>query len=165
MRLPVLFQIHRLVPHCSGLLGRTSLRQHGFTKILPRPIRLFRPSRPDFIETSNFGGACTGTCHCSGLLGRTSLRRNGPCTIPTICRKLFRPSRPDFIETYTQRASHPTTGMILFRPSRPDFIETLLEPIRLGQNTHCSGLLGRTSLRRKPTPRASYALPCIVPAF
>ena len=61
--------------HCSGLLGRTSLRLwevrggdgDGF---------LFRPSRPDFIETFHFLSQYGSIRICSGLLGRTSLRRS-----------------------------------------------------------------------------------------
>ena len=36
---------------------------------------LFRPSRPDFIETAITAGQNQNRTHCSGLLGRTSLRR------------------------------------------------------------------------------------------
>ena len=62
--------------------------------------------------------------------------------------QLFRPSRPDFIETLVAviiTVSQPR----LFRPSRPDFIETLVTPTTFLGSGHCSGLLGRTSLRRR----------------
>ena len=62
---------------------------------------LFRPSRPDFIETR---GPCRAGRH----------RRSGP---------LFRPSRPDFIETGSPCEVR-SRVVPLFRPSRPDFIET-----------------------------------------
>ena len=65
-------------------------------------VGLFRPSRPDFIETL--------------LCDQLPFPRN---------HTLFRPSRPDFIETtaFTARMINPAK---LFRPSRPDFIETHL---------------------------------------
>ena len=37
----------------------------------------------------------------------------------------------------------------LFRPSRPDFIETLKNRMPETASPYCSGLLGRTSLRRE----------------
>ena len=133
--------------NCSGLLGRTSLRQQpdGVDPVcqvaeLFRPSRpdfietqdqrssggmphkLFRPSRPDFIETCRGGGGPIRWPDCSGLLGRTSLRLEAE------------PQEP--------------YGVRLFRPSRPDFIETTFSPRRLPEGSyHCSGLLGRTSLR------------------
>ena len=61
---------------------------------------LFRPSRPDFIETGS---------------GRTMFSGVAP---------LFRPSRPDFIETIWPLAFASLPIPELFRPSRPDFIET-----------------------------------------
>ena len=64
---------------------------------------LFRPSRPDFIETST------------------------PTPTPYTCSALFRPSRPDFIETSSAATFFTRTGR-LFRPSRPDFIETCNVP-------------------------------------
>ena len=36
---------------CSGLLGRTSLRHKIAVNKFREPLELFRPSRPDFIET------------------------------------------------------------------------------------------------------------------
>ena len=64
------------------------------------PTSLFRPSRPDFIET---------------YLWYVSLKSE--------LWGLFRPSRPDFIETYLPLTPE-ARGGALFRPSRPDFIET-----------------------------------------
>ena len=62
---------------CSGLLGRTSLRHtKAITSEEIYGWILFRPSRPDFIETENR--------HSSGQYAP----------------ELFRPSRPDFIETH-----------------------------------------------------------------
>ena len=61
--------------HCSGLLGRTTLRQKFPLRInIVRPI-LFRSSRPDYIET----------------------KYNEFVFFDT--KKLFRSSRPDYIET------------------------------------------------------------------
>ena len=39
------------------------------------------------------------------------------------------------------------TEVRLFRPTRPDFIETGSKVLEEDFPTHCSGLLGRTSLR------------------
>ena len=61
---------------CSGLLGRTSLRHHDLERVCQIIELLFRPSRPDFIETSMMLGDAV-----SAVIA------------------LFRPSRPDFIET------------------------------------------------------------------
>ena len=61
---------------CSGLLGRTSLRLNHYAQLVTPATRLFRPSRPDFIET---------------LHNQHRAAPDAPC--------LFRPSRPDFIET------------------------------------------------------------------
>ena len=61
---------------------------------------LFRPSRPDSIETiltASWGRV--GTFDCSGLLGRTPLRRLRSRAASPEVRTLFRPSRPDSIET------------------------------------------------------------------
>ena len=62
-------------------------------------LALFRPSRPDFIETRSRRHLYPVELHCSGHLGRTSLRR--VCLFLSIGAgdELFRPSRPDFIET------------------------------------------------------------------
>ena len=63
--------------NCSGLLGRTSLRlpEFGCCDFHAVPL-LFRPSRPDFIETWVRHDCFVGDLRdCSGLLGRTSLRR------------------------------------------------------------------------------------------
>ncbi len=111
-------------PNCSGHLGRTSLRlplQGDWPKL---PTTLFRPSRPDFIETGfRITGDPVYVVNCSGHLGRTSLRPTCPTLRPLPSHRLFRPSRPDFIET-----------------SRP--VRSHIAPAR-----NCSGHLGRTSLR------------------
>ena len=133
---------------CSGLLGRTSLRRHveHFFRRGPqlfRPSRpdfietnqwavsaragmkLFRPSRPDFIETRRFShDQSVGSSDCSGLLGRTSLRRSLRFRSLLGWHGLFRPSRPDFIETIFRSIYPCQVVHTLFRPSRPDFIET-----------------------------------------
>ena len=71
---------------------------------------LFRPSRPDFIETS---------AHMSEK---------------PLWSILFRPSRPDFIETFPFRVACEQYDR-LFRPSRPDFIETSLEGAESAKRT------------------------------
>ena len=118
----------------------------------PRAI-LFRPSRPDFIETgAHIGTHCDLCWYCSGLLGRTSLRRSRASRVRAGRDELFRPSRPDFIETLGACGSMSAlksncSGLLgrtslrhelgevgdvvddgLFRPSRPDFIETVGGP-------------------------------------
>jgi len=60
---------------------------------------LFRPSRPDFIETLAGRPEHEARYHCSGHLGRTSLRQYCALAFLTRVQELFRPSRPDFIET------------------------------------------------------------------
>ena len=85
----------------------------------PGVTRLFRPSRPDFIETTDFTHLVTRSAvYCSGLLGRTSLRRMDPEVI------------------------------LYYSP------------------WDCSGLLGRTSLRRLLLRELPHRLDFpIVPAF
>ena len=124
----------------------------------PRSIYpLFRPSRPDFIETSRKSPRRrpSAQSYCSGLLGRTSLRRDHLKALTGAVKALFRPSRPDFIET--PKLSSVTARLsLLFRPSRPDFIETSdSKSVPSDSRFHCSGLLGRTSLRRKGTAAAA----------
>ena len=88
-------------PHCSGLLGRISLRQ-SLEKLSRQDLKqLFRPSRPDFIETPVEVVQHRQPADCSGLLGRTSLRLSDSTPEPGCLRGLIRPSRPDFIETRT----------------------------------------------------------------
>ena len=110
---------------CSGLPGRTSLRRVEHLILLQAITRLFRSSRPDFIETAarfveqvhrviDCSGLPGRTSlrqvllghiyyaywqNCSGLPGRTSLRRQLGATTPQNDPGLFRSSRPDFIET------------------------------------------------------------------
>ena len=115
---------HAWILHCSGLLGRTPLRPG-------RPARSLRWPQP----------------HCSGLLGRTPLR-------PGLARRryarrprLFRSSRPDSIETECRGCGRKPKRR-LFRSSRPDSIETSRWPVEACVPYNCSGLLGRTPLRR-----------------
>ena len=111
---------------CSGLLGRTSLRpfEHA-ERSENRTPRLFRPSRPDFIETAVAGRGSTRVwcSDCSGLLGRTSLR-------PAAAARC----------SAAWRHCSGLLGRTSLRQSGP----WLLLPYPF-QN--CSGLLGRTSLR------------------
>ena len=65
-----------------------------------RGVVLFRPSRPDSIETRRGPAVGAGAAHCSGLLGRTPLRPYIQKTGHRIYAELFRPSRPDSIETF-----------------------------------------------------------------
>ena len=63
---------------------------------------LFRPSRPDSIETLSVSKYTPDTyTDCSGHLGRTPLRLNCIDVHDVSFRILFRPSRPDSIETKT----------------------------------------------------------------
>ena len=63
------------MPNCSGLPDRTTLR-HGLDKLhRSAGTKLFRSSRPDYIETS-------------GRIFRQ-----------IVSNQLFRSSRPDYIET------------------------------------------------------------------
>ena len=136
-------------PHCSGLLGRTSLRQPLESGTGADSTLLFRPSRPDFIETrfprpSNprwrtncsgllgrtslrpalLGGSDLVSQNCSGLLGRTSLRQK--VTGQKHSRRS--PNCSGLLGRTSLRRSvcldHSPTVRSLFRPSRPDFIET-----------------------------------------
>ena len=155
--------IDRWLPDiCSGLLGRTSLRP-CFQPCSTRTRKLFRPSRPDFIETeTNINRVGEVFSDCSGLLGRTSLRPHR-LDDRKIDVWLFRPSRPDFIETIMnlkeKREYLACSGLLgrtsLRRPDRPGH--------RAGYIS-CSGLLGRTSLRLPSAKRRSLA-PSFVPAF
>ena len=79
-----------------------------------RRERLFRPSRPDFIEIHS--GALIGTgsaTYCSGLLGRTSLRSPQPRNAEERDCELFRPSRPDFIEILAMAYTRETLEAIV----------------------------------------------------
>ena len=88
------------VPYCSGLPGRTTLRQVSqFIFVISTPL-LFRSSRPDYIETGD-----------QPEQGQVLLR-------------LFRSSRPDYIETTQRFPGRPFYAESLFRSSRPDYIET-----------------------------------------
>ena len=173
---------------CSGLLGRTSLRPRKVERLfsecrtLFRPSRpdfietvestiiedklyvLFRPSRPDFIETLRIICAQSFLYHCSGLLGRTSLRREAAgvsMAVAADCSGLL--GRTSLRQDRADEEFHRSDG--LFRPSRPDFIETTMPPFG-GQKPiqNCSGLLGRTSLRLIVPERVPHSI-FIVPAF
>ena len=127
-RTPLRLQRHKIHPtpgkHCSGHLGRTPLRLTGHGNQKLTCAELFRPSRPDSIETL-----------------RRLWRRH-------YAIGLFRPSRPDSIETPTPSHDWHHRDTELFRPSRPDSIETSSWRIStLPAPPDCSGHLGRTPLR------------------
>ena len=145
--------------HCSGLLGRTSLRLECQLVLIAGQVILFRPSRPDFIETITPPEILEDGSDCSGLLGRTSLRLALCLQALFVHGRLFRPSRPDFIETTVQPTPLAVFLVGLFRPSRPDFIETLVLLARSEVAwADCSGLLGRTSLRHRFATKPLCAL-------
>ena len=52
LRHPLVPPLRRFSADCSGLLGRTSLRQSFLILFVILTPLLFRPSRPDFIETT-----------------------------------------------------------------------------------------------------------------
>ena len=104
-------------------------------------VQLFRPSRPDFIETKNLR-----------ILLATAVR-------------LFRPSRPDFIETGRLWGASGVAGVdcsgLLGRTSlRHENVTEHHNP-----QLYCSGLLGRTSLRRTACQSSQWLGLPIVPAF
>ena len=110
---------------------------------------LFRSSRPDSIETRSGSTHSYGyALDCSGLLGRTPLRQMGRISNLITDMTLFRSSRPDSIETRSRITRILRNGR-LFRSSRPDSIETVA-PVNSVTDilSDCSGLLGRTPLRR-----------------
>ena len=119
--------------HCSGLLGRTPLRQFG-------------------LPSLSFGGF-----HCSGLLGRTPLRPvEHACEYP-VAATLFRPLRPDSIETGRGRhgatpATPDCSGLLGRTPLR-----RLLTRLAVRRRHDCSGLLGRTPLRQTASISRSRA--------
>ena len=128
-------------PHCSGLLGRTSLRRKEQTHGKQREPGLFRPSRPDFIETTtNNNPRIMKQADCSGLLGRTSLRQ-GCAPAP--------------------QQSHRHCSGLLGRTSLRRDLEQVCESMLMD----CSGLLGRTSLRHAGVGFADASVEHIVPAF
>ena len=113
---------HRL--DCSGLPGRTTLRQSSHPNPQLEPIRLFRSSRPDYIETPPCVSIITACVYCSGLPGRTTLRHSprgrGPSRVGAHCsglpgRTTLRPVEAERRRAFVQE---------LFRSSRPDYIET-----------------------------------------
>ena len=77
---------------------------------------------------------------------------------------LFRSSRPDFIET-DKLENFKRIRVGLFRSSRPDFIETYTQRASSPTTGDCSGLPGRTSLRRLAVQRKILTLLDIVPVF
>ena len=76
---------------------------------------LFRPSRPDFIETSPvLTAASFQEVNCSGLPGRTTLRWFADGDLAgTGSHGLFRSSRPDFIETGRRFVSFQETFFLI----------------------------------------------------
>ena len=104
---------------------------------------LFRPSRPDFIETQpGLGYPGWGMVDCSGLLGRTSLR---PTTVA--------------VEAWMA----PHCSGLLGRTSLRLFVALVV--LAAAGQVDCSGLLGRTSLRREDLVGFVKHLVEIVPAF
>ena len=78
---------------------------------------------------------------------------------------LFRSSRPDSIETDGGHAWD-VPAVRLFRSSRPDSIETVgSDGDEWDGCGHCSGLLGRTPLRRYRRPLGGYRTCRIVSVF
>ena len=61
--------------HCSGLPDRTTLRPRNMVIPSRESNRLFRSSRPDYIETIRLSAYGELFSDCSGLPDRTSLRR------------------------------------------------------------------------------------------
>ena len=135
-------------PDCSGLPGRTTLRQSAdMCRLRADLYALFRSSRPDYIETQLFIEALDMGPHCSGLPGRTTLRHQSLVllnNVTTNCsglpgRTTLRPLQ-DVLEHYH--------FIVLFRSSRPDYIETRLQyMLYKTRYSYCSGLPGRTTLR------------------
>ena len=84
-----------------GYVESSQVLVKSLVKAAFRGEPLFRPSRPDFIETTRTRmGRSQMLDHCSGHLGRTSLRHTSLSeNICDLLSPLFRPSRPDFIET------------------------------------------------------------------
>ena len=119
--------------------------------------RLFRSSRPDYIETRTQPVASSQQAtDCSGLPDRTTLRhRRIEKGYTELLGGLFRSSRPDYIETRGRRerqlrfAQH-CSGL----PDRT----TLRLPHRgrvcRRAERHCSGLPDRTTLRPPKRARA-----------
>ena len=73
--------------YCSGLPDRTTLRRYFCRFFRKRETRLFRSSRPDYIETNGQSLSQHHLTNCSGLPDRTTLRptknRDG-CESPDI---------------------------------------------------------------------------------
>ena len=93
--------------------------------------KLFRSSRPDYIETLIPGSAWTETgWHCSGLPDRTTLRQQHVATGRIVrghCSGL--PDRTT-LRHHPARECFPG-GVGLFRSSRPDYIETLVRLVHI----------------------------------
>ena len=84
------------------------------TAVTAELCRLFRSSRPDYIETI----ACTNCMaprvpNCSGLPDRTTLRLRQAVMAPVMHVQLFRSSRPDYIETKGPKALQHPAGPIV----------------------------------------------------
>ena len=128
--------------------------------------QLFRPSRPDFIETEYSGlYQDGGSLNCSGLLGRTSLRPGPACRgwpkPPANCSGLLgRTSLRHFEVRRNGTAVDHCSGLLGRTSLRLQVFAKLFDFI-----PNCSGLLGRTSLRLAGVFIPEKAAELIVPAF
>ena len=124
-------------------------------------MRLFRPTRPDFIETDHAHQQNQPRSKdCSGLLGRTSLRQN------KLRKHKQRSSHCSGLLGRTSLRRHVgQVGLFLILHCSGLLGRTSLRRCRSGvapgPPRNCSGLLGRTSLRRSPHARASRAMPVL----
>ena len=147
---------------CSGLPGRTSLRRLGRRQACRGSRRLFRSSRPDFIETQPARTHSPARQrYCSGLPGRTSLRLVSPAYDTPGLSGLFRSSRPDFIETSDIVSPSPSRELCSGLPGRTSLrrVERVQQLLAV---VHCFGLPGRSLLRRA---HLIYVALCLDPLF
>ena len=127
--------------HCSGLPGRTTLRQpFRFISVIST-LLLFRSSRPDYIETLGCIGGGLGGSYCSGLPGRTTLRL--------------------LLFEYLSAAGAHCSGLPGRTTLRLDDVWRHLYECP----QDCSGLPGRTTLRLYDVDPASGQQRVIVPVF
>ena len=139
-----------------------SSRPDYIETLSPRPSadaveKLFRSSRPDYIET-----LISTSCPSSRpALFRSSrpdyIETWGHVYMRAQRSELFRSSRPDYIET--MRSGDMFLGVpLLFRSSRPDYIETALRATTSAPSLrNCSGLPDRTTLRPPRARRRCWA--------
>ena len=132
--------------------------------VFHRP-RLFRSSRPDYIETMRSERSLSQNHNCSGLPDRTTLRLGVARHQIDLPRPLFRSSRPDYIETHPRLAaktsfSHDCSGL----PDRTTLRHPCLD-WKLSSASHCSGLPDRTTLRPPTLSSVSARHTFIVPVF